>query len=474
MSSDAQQQVRQLQQQLAAREQEVAALREIAEAATELQSQDVQAAKVIELSKKNRSLNLMLEKERQKVAKLQQSLSQASAGKEAGAGKPAEAKEGNAELEALTKEVAAGKEKVAVMTKKIGQLEAKVFLLEGENRKLVRALVREVGEEMPLAKVVDEGSDWKGRREQIIHLKDTIKQLREAAAAGSSTAAGAAGLPAAASNSSLAKHESAHRSVIGKLNKERGAEFERMVGELAAAHREKEQLRLQYAGAASRRKVLEAEVVTLKDKLAVVLGKTQNDDKLIAALRSELAMASSRGQAAAAGSAAGRAAAGGGMPEVLQLRSRCSQLEEQVEQQQKIIRYLQAQQGGPGGERIDQLQDENEELRQQLAALQDDLEEASRQRPGTSGMSSALRQQVLTLQEDNNQLRQQLLQLKGPQVPTSLHLTESQQLVLEEAAKAVLVEPCSELDAIDEAEAVEDGAGLGDDMYLQEQQAGQA
>jgi hypothetical protein len=45
-------QVRQLQQQLAAREQEVAALREIAEAATELQSQDVQAAKVIELSKK--------------------------------------------------------------------------------------------------------------------------------------------------------------------------------------------------------------------------------------------------------------------------------------------------------------------------------------------------------------------------------------------------------------------------------------
>jgi hypothetical protein len=137
-----------------------------------------------------------------------------------------------------------------------------VFLLEGENRKLVRALVREVGEEVPLAKVVDEGSDWKGRREQIIHLKDTIKQLREAAAAGSSTATGSpAGLPAvASSSSSLAKHESAHRSVIGKLNKERGAEFERMAGELAAAQREKEQLRLQYAGAASRRKVLEAEV----------------------------------------------------------------------------------------------------------------------------------------------------------------------------------------------------------------------
>lgn len=49
-------------------------------------------------------------------------------------------------------------------------------------------------------------------------------------------------------------------------------------------------------------------------------------------------------------------------------------------------------------ERLEQLQDENEELRQQLAALQDDLDAASRQRPGTSGMSSALRQQVATLQ----------------------------------------------------------------------------
>jgi hypothetical protein len=202
----------------------VAALREIAEAATELQSQDVQAAKVIELSKKvspcisaefwcmtavqiclqmvvhmqhtlcsgtqNRSLNLLLEKERQKVAKLQQSLSQASS-KEAGTvscrsestrwrrvtcmascrtclhlprrglfavnvyraaisavkisckascsryiswcslaaflqGKQTDAKEGNAEMEALSKEVAVAKEKISVMTKKIGHLEAKV------------------------------------------------------------------------------------------------------------------------------------------------------------------------------------------------------------------------------------------------------------------------------------------------------------------------------------------------------------
>lgn len=47
---------------------------------------------------------------------------------------------------------------------------------------------------------------------------------------------------------------------------------------------------------------------------------------------------------------------------------------------------------------MEQLKDENQELKQQLESMQSDLEEASNQRPGTSGMSSALRQQVAALQ----------------------------------------------------------------------------
>jgi hypothetical protein len=41
-------------------------------------------------------------------------------------GKQADAKEGSAKTEALSKEVAVAKEKMAMMTKKIGHLEAKV------------------------------------------------------------------------------------------------------------------------------------------------------------------------------------------------------------------------------------------------------------------------------------------------------------------------------------------------------------
>lgn len=128
-----------------------------------------------------------------------------------------------------------------------------VFLLEGENKKLTRALLKEVGEGIPLQKILEEGSgnDWKGRREQIIRLQDTIRQLRDAA--GTETAATAAG-------SSLAKHDTAHRNVIGKLNKQKDSQLQHMAAELEAVKAETEKLRLKFTGASSRRKVLEEEV----------------------------------------------------------------------------------------------------------------------------------------------------------------------------------------------------------------------
>lgn len=75
-------------------------------------------------------------------------------------------------------------------------------------------------------------------------------------------------------------------------------------------------------------------------------------------------------------------------------QQRCSQLEEQVEQQQKVIRYLQAQVDGSKGAAADpqqQFQAEAARLRQQLAALQHGV-------AGGGGGASALQQQVLLLQ----------------------------------------------------------------------------
>lgn len=55
------------------------------------------------------------------------------------------------------------------------------FTQEIELKKLTRALQREVGEDVPLGKVLDEGSsDWKGRREQILALRNQVQALKAA------------------------------------------------------------------------------------------------------------------------------------------------------------------------------------------------------------------------------------------------------------------------------------------------------
>lgn len=77
-------------------------------------------------------------------------------------------------------------------------------------------------------------------------------------------------------------------------------------------------------------------------------------------------------------------------------QARCSELEEQVEQQQKVIRYLQAQLDGTKQDPQQQraLQEEAARLRQQLTVLQ--LSAAAG--GGGGGGASALQQQVLLLQ----------------------------------------------------------------------------
>ena len=52
--------------------------------------------------------------------------------------------------------------------------------LRAERDKLERALVREVGSDVPMAKLLaDEGGDWRGRAQQIGLLRDKVRELQE-------------------------------------------------------------------------------------------------------------------------------------------------------------------------------------------------------------------------------------------------------------------------------------------------------
>ncbi|KAJ9508789.1 hypothetical protein QJQ45_028100, partial [Haematococcus lacustris] len=267
-----------------AKDAELQELRELAGASMTLQSQDVQAAKIIELSKKNRQLTLALERERQVATKLRSEPQGQQGGAVASSGSldPSSVEEiarsvveqAAEAAEAANKEAAMWKERHQAQTNKMAQLEQKVFALEIESKKLTRALVREVGEDVPLAKVLEGGtsSDWKGRREVIQMLRDQVKALK-----------------AAQGLVPEGRQEAATKKVLSKISGTKTAEMERMAGELAAARAELDSLKAKYDAAVSRRKVLENEIASMKEKVAVVLDKSRNDDKLVAALRTELA-----------------------------------------------------------------------------------------------------------------------------------------------------------------------------------------
>lgn len=79
---------------------------------------------------------------------------------------------------------------------------------------------------------------------------------------------------------------------LGKLGSNKAKQIDQLSGELAATQHELKELKLKYSAAVSRRNTLEGEVKGLKTdyalKMKVLLEKTDNDDKLIKALKEEL------------------------------------------------------------------------------------------------------------------------------------------------------------------------------------------
>ncbi|KAJ9510147.1 hypothetical protein QJQ45_015635 [Haematococcus lacustris] len=335
-----------------AKDAELQELRELAGASMTLQSQDVQAAKIIELSKKNRQLTLALERERLVATKLRSEPQGQQGGAVASSGSldPSSVEEiarsvveqAAEAAEAANKEAAMWKERHQAQTNKMAQLEQKVFALEIESKKLTRALVREVGEDVPLAKVLEGGtsSDWKGRREVIQMLRDQVKALK-----------------AAQGLVPEGRQEAATKKVLSKISGTKTAEMERVAGELAVARAELDSLKAKYDAAVSRRKVLENEIASMKEKVAVVLDKSRNDDKLVAALRTELANIR-RGAASAANKV---------------ISSKTADQAAQIDRQAVIIMAMQqaaCQSSSDGAPVADEQAAREEGLRQQLKSAE--------------------------------------------------------------------------------------------------------
>ena len=76
----------------------------------------------------------------------------------------------------------------------MGRVCWQVGQLRAERARYERALRRELGEEVPLARALDEASDWRGRAQQISLLQERLLSLQESQA-GLATIACDAALP---------------------------------------------------------------------------------------------------------------------------------------------------------------------------------------------------------------------------------------------------------------------------------------
>lgn len=380
---------------------ENASLRGLAEVARvgpgELLQADVRESRIVELSKKLRAATLALDKERGKAiaaereAALLRKAASAGAREDAARQVVREAAEAAEEAEQRAADM---KDKWRDAQRNAEALAAKLATLGAEHERALRALRREVGDDVPVARVLAAVADedngvnggWRGRAQQISLLKDKLRHLKNGGAfGGGATTTSEAGsvfgdvdAPPAAQQRGQARFDTVHRKNLERLEEkrrldkeEKGEEMQRLRDELDKARQKAEQ-------ASSRRVVVEKEMRALKEKMAALLDKSGNDDKLIETLRKAL-------KAGAAGRAG---ATGGGVPAEAfqQVQARCNELAMQNERQERIVLTLQQQlaQAGPVGgggiseEDTQALVEENERLEELVKDMRDELQRVER------------------------------------------------------------------------------------------------
>ncbi|OQR91769.1 hypothetical protein ACHHYP_04382 [Achlya hypogyna] len=158
-------------------------------------------------------------------------------------------------------------------SKKFDELKVKLEAQALELKRTQRALLREVGDDVPLSEILDSNESGKrGRSQQIIMLKAKIKKLERCAA----ESEGPRGVDRRAEDDLAA----------AKLERQR--QLEKLVEELQGQKETHEKLARKYDAAKARLQVFEKEAAKNKVKIAAFLDKSQTDDQLIDRLQREL------------------------------------------------------------------------------------------------------------------------------------------------------------------------------------------
>ena len=269
--------------------------------------------------------------------------------------------------------------------------------LKAELDRYKRALSKEVGDDATLSKLLDEASGAKGRAEQIFKLKEQVKALSKRLGSATSGGAGESGVddvpPTPMSNVDGA--DGRQRGALNAIEADRRREHERALLREQELSAELVEARKRTDAMAARIRNLETDVKGKKDKLRVMIQKSDADDQLVQALRAELEKHRKGGAVIRGGGATAA-----GQPIVSEERragemaARLAQQQSQIDRQEQIIVALREQvqrlppgaapssNSRPGSARqppqdLIVLETENAKLRELVSLLQDKLAEAT-------------------------------------------------------------------------------------------------
>ena len=176
------------------------------------------------------------------------------------------------------------------MKKKLKEKEARIVKLRNDSQKYkidldkaLKIIEREVGEGQSIDDILKSDSNWKGRAQKIEALQSKIKKLKVEFGDSTSTFT---------MNTEFAAPKTHAEKNLETLGVNRARELEKLKEELVEIRDKYDSLNQKYKGACSRKVAVENEMKELKSlmasKVKILLDKTENDDKLINMLRSEV------------------------------------------------------------------------------------------------------------------------------------------------------------------------------------------
>eukprot|EP00743_Colponemidia_sp_Colp-15_P006927 GILK01007476.1.p1 GENE.GILK01007476.1~~GILK01007476.1.p1 ORF type:complete len:680 (+),score=214.14 GILK01007476.1:53-2041(+) len=255
--------------------------------------QDVKASKLVELAKKNRRLSVALSKERSRAMKAEAELKRWQNGKEdeplpPTTDKKMKKKDMDADTESTVSAADQAEDwrnKYLQASNKLQELRVQSQQWKNEVSKLQRALVKEIGEDVPLDKATDDG--YRGRAQQIELLKGKVKELTLKLQKQSQLTA-ESDLVSPTNAVVESGFDVRHRETIVVKADERRKEFDRLQIQFTEQQEELNKTKQRFEAVKSRNQTLENEVKSLKNKIQLCLDTAANDEKLVAALRTEL------------------------------------------------------------------------------------------------------------------------------------------------------------------------------------------